>query len=119
MIVILPREYRIKPDFCNVCAHRDTDVLLDPRRAEPDKGERVMGQALRFIPPDANFDPETAAMLGAVLDKVIASLRDGGHPEIVREAIAKRIITLAANGERNPDLLYEAVLAALGVHRPA
>jgi hypothetical protein len=78
-----------------------------------------MGQALTFIPPDANFDPETAAMLGAVFDKVIASLRDGGQPEIVREAIAKRIITLAANGERNPDLLCEAALAALGVRRPA
>ena len=30
MIVILPREYRIKPDFCNVCAHSDTDVLWTP-----------------------------------------------------------------------------------------
>jgi hypothetical protein len=48
-----------------------------------------MGQALTFIPPDANFDPETAAMLGAVFDKVIASLRDGGQPEIVREANSK------------------------------
>ena len=27
---ILPRAYLIKPDFCNVCAHNDTDVLLTP-----------------------------------------------------------------------------------------
>lgn len=74
-----------------------------------------MGQILRFLPPDTVFDPDTAAMLGAVFDKAIASLHDTGQPEIVREAIARRIIALAAKGERDPDNLCKAALAALGV----
>jgi hypothetical protein len=75
-----------------------------------------MGQIIKFIPPDTTFDQDTTAMLGAVFDKTIASLHDGGQqPEIVREAIAKRIIAFAAKGERDPDHLCEAVLAALGV----
>jgi hypothetical protein len=75
-----------------------------------------MGQILKFIPPDTTFDQDTTAMLGAAFDKTIASLYgDGQQLEIVREAIAKRIIALAAKGERNPDHLCEAVLAALGV----
>jgi hypothetical protein len=74
-----------------------------------------MGQILNFIPADTTFDPDTAAMLGAVFDKTIVALHDSGQPEIVREAIAKRIIALAAKGERNPDHLCEAALAALGL----
>jgi hypothetical protein len=76
-----------------------------------------MGELLKFIPPNANFDPETAAMLGAAFDKAIAALHDRRQPEIVREAPAKRIITLAAKGERNPDRLCEAALAAMGIPR--
>jgi hypothetical protein len=74
-----------------------------------------LGQILKFIPPDAIFDPETAAMLGAVFDNTIAALRDKGQPDIVKEAIAKRILALAAKGERNPERLREAALFALGV----
>jgi len=76
-----------------------------------------MGQILNFIPADTTFDPDTAAMLGAVFDKTIAALHDSGQPEIVREAIAKRIIALAAKGERNPDHLCKAALATLGLPR--
>jgi hypothetical protein len=54
-------------------------------------------------------------MLGAVFDKTIAALRDDGQPEIVKEVIARRIIALAAKGERNPDHLCSAALAAVGV----
>jgi hypothetical protein len=73
-----------------------------------------MGEVLRFIPRDIKFDPETVAMLGTAFDKTIAALHDGRQPEIVRETIAKRIIALAAKGERNPDRLCEATLAAIG-----
>jgi len=48
-----------------------------------------MGEVRRFIPSDVNFDPETFAMLGTVLDKTVAALRAGPQPEIVRETIAK------------------------------
>jgi len=76
-----------------------------------------MVQILNFILPDTNFDPDTAAMLGAVFDKTIASLHDAGQPDIVKETIARRIIALAARGERDPDRLCEAALTALGLPR--
>ena len=74
-----------------------------------------MSQILNFIPANTTFDPDTAAMLGAAFDKTIAALHDSGQPEIVREAIAKHIVALAAKGERNPDLLCKAALATLGL----
>jgi hypothetical protein len=76
-----------------------------------------MARILPFILPDANFDPETTAILGAAYDKAIAGLHDRGQPEVVREIIAKRIVALASKGERNPDRLCEAALAGLGPPR--
>jgi hypothetical protein len=76
-----------------------------------------MGDVLRFIPPDIIFDPDTVAMLGVAFDKTIAALHDGRQPEIIRETIAKRIIALAAKGERNPGRLCEATLTAMGILR--
>ncbi len=75
-----------------------------------------MAQIIRFIQPDNSFDPETIALLGSVYDEAIAELHDRGDPEVVREVIAKRIIHLAAKGERDPIRLQRGALAAL---RPA
>jgi hypothetical protein len=77
-------------------------------------GHGTMGQILKFIPPDTVFDADTAAMLGAVFDRTMVALHGDGQPEIVRETIAKRIIAMAAKGERDPDRLCESALAALG-----
>lgn len=52
--------------------------------------------------------------MGAAFDKACQMLRDGGQPDVAKELIAKRIIELARNGERNPDRLCERVLAAMG-----
>lgn len=93
-------------------------LLLDGKHLEIWDGTRrvaVLGQILKFIHPDTHFDPETTAVLGAAFDKAMADLHDTGQPEIVKEAIAKRIITLAAKGERDPERLRVAALAALGV----
>ena len=51
------------------------------------------------IPPFTNFDPEIAATLGAAYDEAVARLLN--QPDIVRETIAKRIVALAAKGERD------------------
>lgn len=94
--------------------------LIDGKTIELWDGPRRvarMGRILKFIPPDCNFDPETVTVLGVAFDKAIAALQDGRQPEIVREAIAKRIITLASKGERNPHRLCDAALAAMGVLR--
>ena len=46
--------------------------------------------------------------------KASRSLRDNGQPDIVKEVIARRIISLAQKGERDPDRLCARALAALG-----
>ena len=75
-----------------------------------------MAQILRFIQPDNSFDPETIALLGSAYDEAIAKLHDRGDLGVVRGVIAKRIIHLAKKGERDPNRLLHAALAAL---RPA
>ncbi|MGA8319548.1 MAG: hypothetical protein WB774_01690 [Xanthobacteraceae bacterium] len=57
-----------------------------------------MGQILKFIPSNANLDSETVAILGTAFDNAIAALHDTGQPEIVREAIARRIISVRGRG---------------------
>jgi hypothetical protein len=57
------------------------------------------------------LDPATIAQLSAVYDKVLAHLH-GKEPDY--EAIAKHIIALAAQGERDPNRLCQGTLARLG-----
>lgn len=93
-------------------------LLLKGKALEIWDGARrvaVLGQILKFVQPDTHFDPETTAVLGAAFDEALAALDDTGQPELVKEAIAKRIILLASKGERDPDRLCAAALAALNV----
>jgi hypothetical protein len=63
-------------------------------------------------PPLANFDRETVATLGAAYDEAVARILD--QPDIVREAVAKRIIALAGTRERNAHVLCDQALIAEG-----
>ena len=54
----------------------------------------------------ATFDPKTIALLTAAYDKAIE-----GQPASVREVIARRIIELACEGERDVDKLCQGALA--------
>jgi hypothetical protein len=56
------------------------------------------------------FDPETSRILGVALEMTCIALRTGDCDDGVRQAIASKIIELAKAGERNPDILCEAVL---------
>ena len=60
------------------------------------------------------FDPETVKTLCDAYDKACKSLHDTGQPHIVSEVIAQRMISLAEQGERDPDRLCEGALSALG-----
>ena len=60
------------------------------------------------------FDPAMLTILGKAYDKALASLRYRGQPPIVRETMAVRIFELASQGERDPERLCHAALAALG-----
>ena len=63
------------------------------------------------VPPFANFDPETAAILGAAYE-ALARLLD--QPDVVRELVAKRVVALATRGERNIRRLCDEALIAEG-----
>ncbi len=72
-----------------------------------------MAQILQFIRPQKVFDSETTAVLAAAYERAISGLRACGQPEVMREIVARRIIALAAKGERDPERLYAAALAGL------
>ena len=55
----------------------------------------------------AAFDPATVKVLCDAYDKARKSLHDRGQPSIVREVIAARLISLAAQGGRDADRLCE------------
>ena len=63
---------------------------------------------------NAAFDPETIDVLDRAYEKARMSLHDKGQPPFVQEIIAQRIIAAAKTGERDPDLLCETALKALG-----
>lgn len=69
---------------------------------------------MRFL-YEAAFDPEAIEALSAAFDKAVADLDKNGQPKIVREVIAKRIIALAREGERDADRLCAGALASLGI----
>ena len=66
---------------------------------------------------DAFFGPNATHAMGAAFDKACRSLHDTGQPGIVKEIIAKRIITLAREGDNDPDHLCETTWKALGFSR--
>lgn len=63
-----------------------------------------------------SFPPDVVAIMGDAYERACRSLHDTGQPDLVKEVIAKRIIKLANEGERDPRRLCEEALKALGVH---
>ena len=60
------------------------------------------------------FEPEVVKALCDAYDRALRSLYDSGQPDLVNEIIAKRIISLAQQGERDPGKLCSGALSALG-----
>jgi len=67
------------------------------------------------VGPDGYFDDKTIGAMALAYDRACGSLRSSGIQSTVREVIAKRIIEVAAQGERDPDQLHDRALAALGI----
>ena len=78
-----------------------------------------MAAILPFTCDKSDFDDEATRLMGEAMDAACESLRDTGHPALVREIIAKRIIEATKKGERDPARLRAAGLAALGYDREA
>jgi hypothetical protein len=68
------------------------------------------------VPPifqDAAFGPEVTEAMAAAFDKAYQSVK--GHPQesVLKDAIARRIIELARQGEHDPIRLSELALKSL------
>jgi hypothetical protein len=61
------------------------------------------------------FDDKAISAMAQAYDRACGSLRSFGVESTVREIIAKRIIEIAAQGERDPGQLHDQALMALGL----
>ena len=70
----------------------------------------------RIVPffQNSGFDAGTIELMASAYEKARKSLHDKGQPPVVQEVIAGRIIAAVGAGERDPDKLCRAALAALG-----
>ena len=71
-----------------------------------------MADVLPFF-QGAAFDDDATQVMGKAFDRASQTLHDNGQPDLVRQIIAKRIIEVARNGERDPDELCARALQAL------
>ena len=73
----------------------------------------------RFL--NDQVDAETRRVMGVAFELTLAALRLSDKidkPDLFVGMVAKKIIALAKDGETNPDLLCERVLAALQGPQP-
>jgi hypothetical protein len=61
------------------------------------------------------FDDAATSAMGEAFDNACKSLRSFGTACTVREIIAKRIIAVAKNGERDPARLHQQALIPFGI----
>ena len=74
-----------------------------------------MTNIIDYIRRPAVFEPEVVAAMGDAYERALGSF-DAVPVKTVREVIAGRIIGLAQKGERDPAVLCEKALEALGEH---
>jgi hypothetical protein len=60
---------------------------------------------------DQKFDPETTRVMGVAFEMARAAVKRDWGGLYANHSIAKRIIELAKDGERNPDVLCEQALS--------
>jgi hypothetical protein len=63
-----------------------------------------------------DFNEETLLSVTFAFDKAIGLIRAWKQPELVQEVIAKRIVSAAKAGEKDPEKLCECALRGLA-HR--
>jgi hypothetical protein len=73
-----------------------------------------MSMIFPFI-ADGCFDPEATKIMGEVFEEMVTSLDRFGRPRIIQEAVARHIIDAMRDGERDPDVIYQRVLAAMAL----
>jgi hypothetical protein len=61
------------------------------------------------------FDTEATKIMGEVFEEMVTSLDRFGRPRIIQEAVARHIIDAMRAGERDPEVIYQRVLAAMAL----
>ena len=74
-----------------------------------------MAAILPFLKSQPAFDPETLQTMSKAFDDVCEALRLKPSETKGREAVAKKIIEMARQGEQDPARLCERVLRAAGI----
>jgi hypothetical protein len=69
--------------------------------------------AIRPFLDGTKFDPETQRIIGVAFEMVCVALRLTDRDDLVTGTVAKRIIELAKDGERDPERLCDGVLRHL------
>jgi len=112
----------LRAEYGDLVAHlpeRFVQLLLPLRKlrgaGSRDTGTRESPSPL-FV--DANFDPETISILTDGLEEGWDTLQSIGNRSITREALARRLLELARDGERNPSRLCTTALVSLLTRLP-
>jgi hypothetical protein len=66
-----------------------------------------------------SFEPDAIAAMTAAYEAALLDLRMVDRSDPLTELIAKSIINVAATGERDPEIIKERALNALGIRKTA
>ena len=67
---------------------------------------------------NGSFGPNEIEVMTAAYEDALIDLRVANRDEPITELIAKAIVNVTATGERDPILIKERAINALGVRRP-
>jgi hypothetical protein len=84
----------------------------EPPRRTRQNVEKLFGEQR------VSFDPDAIAVMTAAYHAVLTELRLSDREDAGTLMVAKRVIEIAARGERNPQRLADATLVAVIVHSP-
>lgn len=80
-----------------------------------DDGRAASPSALSVVQflPRGVFDDDTTRLMGQAFDSAVMSLGEKFQPQVIQEIIARRIVTAARKGERDPGRLCDAAIGAV------
>ena len=101
---------------CNSCDEVKTQLAPAKDRTLTEK--KRMGRGMDALLTRGVFDDETTRLLGSTFDTAWEAVKASDGPPAdeprTRELLAKYIVAMAEQGERNPDRLVASALRRLG-----
>ena len=74
--------------------------------------------AIHRLIANGSFGPDEIEAMTASYDGALIELCQPNNDDPITELVAKSIVNVTATGERNPELIKERALSALGVRKP-